>query len=420
MVGVVEGAQRAPVVGVADVVGQVLDQRPAERDVDQLHPAADPQHRQVALQRAQRQGDLRVVAVGAGVGGLRVARRRRRRRGRCPRRRPAPGRRARPARRRGGRPPTRRAGASARSRRRPAARRRRRARAGTPRDPIPSSAPARARCRGRSVVSVNAIVSWNYPPSRGSHEQPMTVQVQRRGAVATIVLDRPEAMNAVNPELGDELLRSGHGGGRATTSVRAVVLTGNGRAFCSGADLRSGFEPHRERPSRTCEKALQERFHPIILALRQMPKPVVAAVNGAAAGIGCSFALACDLVVAAESSYFLLAFVNIGLVADGGSSLPDPGAGRVRPRGRDGDARRARPGAKGARVGADQPRGQRRRPWPRTPRRSPTASPRARRAPTRAPSASSTPGSSPASRRSWSSRRPSSRRWRNRATSSRA
>ena len=92
------------------------------------------------------------------------------------------------------------------------------------------------------------------------------------------------------------------------------MLTGNGRAFCSGADLRSGFEP-TESGHPNVQKALQERFHPIIQALRQMPKPVVAAVNGAAAGIGCSFALACDLVVAAESSYFLLAFVNIGLVA---------------------------------------------------------------------------------------------------------
>ena len=106
-------------------------------------------------------------------------------------------------------------------------------------------------------------------------------------------------------------------------AVRAVLLTGNGRAFCSGADLRSGFEPNEQgRPD--VQKALQERFHPIILTIRQMPKPVIAAVNGAAAGIGCSFALACDLIVAAESSYFLLAFVNVGLVPDGGSSVLIP------------------------------------------------------------------------------------------------
>jgi 2-(1,2-epoxy-1,2-dihydrophenyl)acetyl-CoA isomerase len=150
----------------------------------------------------------------------------------------------------------------------------------------------------------------------------MTVQTERRGAVTTIRLDRPESMNAVNVELGTDLLAA------LTTAadddaVRAVVLTGNGRAFCSGADLRAGFEP-TESGHPNVEQALNERFHPIILALRTMPKPVVAAVNGAAAGIGCSFALACDLILAAESSYFLLAFVNVGLVPDGGSSVLIP------------------------------------------------------------------------------------------------
>ncbi|MDA0160498.1 enoyl-CoA hydratase-related protein [Solirubrobacter ginsenosidimutans] len=150
----------------------------------------------------------------------------------------------------------------------------------------------------------------------------MSVQVQRRGAVATIVLDRPQAMNAVDAELGDQLLAALREVAQ-DDGVRAVVLTGSGRAFSSGADLRAGFEPNESgRPN--LQKALNERFHPIILTIREMPKPVVAAVNGAAAGIGCSFALACDLIVAAESSYFLLAFVNIGLVADGGSSLLIP------------------------------------------------------------------------------------------------
>jgi 2-(1,2-epoxy-1,2-dihydrophenyl)acetyl-CoA isomerase len=150
----------------------------------------------------------------------------------------------------------------------------------------------------------------------------MTVQVQRRGAVTTILLDRPQAMNAVTAELGDELLAALTAAAE-DEAVRAVVLTGSGRAFSSGADLRSGFEP-TESGHPDVQRALRERFHPIILAIRQMPKPVVAAVNGAAAGIGCSFALACDLILAAESSYFLLAFVNIGLVADGGSSLLIP------------------------------------------------------------------------------------------------
>lgn len=150
----------------------------------------------------------------------------------------------------------------------------------------------------------------------------MTVQTERRGAVATIRLDRPDAMNAVNAQLGDDLLAA-LTDAAGDDAVRAVVLTGNGRAFSSGADLKAGFELD-ESGLPDVQKALLERFHPILTTIRTTPKPVVAAVNGAAAGIGCSFALACDLIVAAESSYFLLAFVNVGLVPDGGSSFLIP------------------------------------------------------------------------------------------------
>jgi 2-(1,2-epoxy-1,2-dihydrophenyl)acetyl-CoA isomerase len=102
--------------------------------------------------------------------------------------------------------------------------------------------------------------------------------------------------------------------------VRAVVITGAGRAFSSGADLRAGFDPTPEgHPD--VETVLHDVYHPIITGLRELPKPVLARVNGPAVGIGCSLALACDLIVASESAYFLLAFVNIGLVPDGGSSL---------------------------------------------------------------------------------------------------
>ena len=150
----------------------------------------------------------------------------------------------------------------------------------------------------------------------------MTVQVQRRGAVATLALDRPQAMNAwdnaLAAEAGEAIARLG-----ADDAVRAVVITGNGRAFSAGADLKAGFDPTPEGYP-NLGGALRERYHPIIAGIRTMPKPVIAAVNGAAAGIGCSLALACDLIVAAESAYFLLAFVNIGLVADGGSSLLIP------------------------------------------------------------------------------------------------
>jgi 2-(1,2-epoxy-1,2-dihydrophenyl)acetyl-CoA isomerase len=150
----------------------------------------------------------------------------------------------------------------------------------------------------------------------------MTVSLHRRGAVATLELDRPQAMNAWDAQLGDDLRRAVELVS-ADDDVRAVVVTGAGRAFSAGADLKAGFDPTPEGfPD--VGTALRERYHPIITGIREMPKPVVAAVNGPAAGIGCSLALACDLVVAAESAYFLLAFVNIGLVPDGGSSLLIP------------------------------------------------------------------------------------------------
>ena len=149
-----------------------------------------------------------------------------------------------------------------------------------------------------------------------------TVTVTRgasNGAELRIVLDRPESMNAWNVQLGLEL-RAAVEAAAEDDSVRSVTITGAGRGFSSGADLKAGFEPTPEgHPD--VGTALRERYHPIITAIRRMPKPVLAAVNGPAVGIGCSLALACDVVVARESAYFLLAFFNIGLVPDGGSSL---------------------------------------------------------------------------------------------------
>src|SRR5688572_28126922 len=139
------------------------------------------------------------------------------------------------------------------------------------------------------------------------------------GAELRIELNRPDTMNAWDKQLGIDLLAAVREAA-ADDSVRAVVVTGAGRAFSSGADLRAGFDPTPEgHPD--VETVLHERYHPIITGLRELPKPVLAAVNGPAVGIGCSLALACDLVVARESAYFLLAFINIGLVPDGGSSL---------------------------------------------------------------------------------------------------
>lgn len=154
-----------------------------------------------------------------------------------------------------------------------------------------------------------------------TREQLETVNYTVAEGAATVELNRPETLNAWNAQFGEDLL---HAVNRAAAdeAVRAVLITGAGRGFSSGADLRDmagGFTTDDGRPD--VYRTLTERYHPIMEQIRTMPKPVVAAVNGPAVGIGCSLALCSDLIVAAESAYFLLAFVNIGLVPDGGSSL---------------------------------------------------------------------------------------------------
>jgi 2-(1,2-epoxy-1,2-dihydrophenyl)acetyl-CoA isomerase len=157
-----------------------------------------------------------------------------------------------------------------------------------------------------------------------SHE---TVDLTRDGSAARILLNRPEALNAWNEQFGRDLLDA------VTTvaeddSMRALLITGAGRGFSSGADLKEQRTDSAARDSANPDvpgvpdlsARLKEIYHPIITGLREMPKPVVAGVNGPAVGIGCSLALASDLIVAAESAYFMLAFVNIGLVPDGGST----------------------------------------------------------------------------------------------------
>ncbi|HZL48308.1 MAG TPA: enoyl-CoA hydratase [Solirubrobacteraceae bacterium] len=149
-----------------------------------------------------------------------------------------------------------------------------------------------------------------------------TVNLRVADGVATVELNRPEALNAWNKQLGLDLLAALRRVAE-NDAARAVVLTGAGRAFSSGADLKDTGDGVDLTPEGRPDvyKALTERYHPIMHAIRDLEKPVIASVNGPAVGIGCSLALCCDLIVAAESSYFLLAFVNIGLVPDGGSSL---------------------------------------------------------------------------------------------------
>ena len=146
-----------------------------------------------------------------------------------------------------------------------------------------------------------------------------TVEVTRDGAAVKIALNRPERMNAWSEGLSQDLLAV-LGEVAADETVRAVMLTGNGRAFCSGADLKDGADDALAGQLDTYT-TLTRWYHPIVTTIRQMPKPVLTAVNGPAAGAGLSLALAGDLVVAAESAYFMLAFVGIGLVPDGGASL---------------------------------------------------------------------------------------------------
>jgi 2-(1,2-epoxy-1,2-dihydrophenyl)acetyl-CoA isomerase len=146
-----------------------------------------------------------------------------------------------------------------------------------------------------------------------------TVEVNRDGAAVKIALNRPERMNAWSEGLSQDLLTVLREVA-ADESVRAVMLTGNGRAFCSGADLKDGADDAVAGKLDTYT-TLTRWYHPIVTTIRQMPKPVLTAVNGPAAGAGLSLALAGDLVVAAESAYFMLAFVGIGLVPDGGASL---------------------------------------------------------------------------------------------------
>jgi 2-(1,2-epoxy-1,2-dihydrophenyl)acetyl-CoA isomerase len=138
-----------------------------------------------------------------------------------------------------------------------------------------------------------------------------TIKVEVADGVATITLNRPESLNALNAVMRAELLAALKAAGR-DDGVRAIVITGEGRAFCSGADLRGGSGEREFR------RVLAAEYNPLITAVRELPKPVIAAVNGVAAGAGMSLALACDLVYAADDARFVLAFLRIGLVPDSG------------------------------------------------------------------------------------------------------
>ena len=143
-----------------------------------------------------------------------------------------------------------------------------------------------------------------------------TIIVDKDGPLTTITLNRPDRLNAMPPQMADEIGAAFYDLGDA----RAVLITGQGKGFCSGADLAARGEGSALDNKGGSHRALQNHYNPAISQILRAPVPVVCAVNGPAAGVGCSLALAGDFTLAGKSAYFLQAFVNIGLVPDGGST----------------------------------------------------------------------------------------------------
>ncbi len=147
---------------------------------------------------------------------------------------------------------------------------------------------------------------------------PAKVRTEVQGRIGIITLNDPATLNAAGVELM-EGLTTAFESLVANPDVRAIVLTGEGRGFCSGANLSGGAGRITDAPGGP-NQSLIKVYNPFVSAVRKSPKPLIAAVNGVAAGVGASLALVCDLCVAAESAYFLQAFRRIGLVPDGGAT----------------------------------------------------------------------------------------------------
>ncbi|MFC4076274.1 enoyl-CoA hydratase/isomerase family protein [Salinithrix halophila] len=151
----------------------------------------------------------------------------------------------------------------------------------------------------------------------GQTQTGQTVTLQKQDGVGIITLNRPEVFNAFNQQLNQDLLEALKKVAK-DPEVRAVILTGSGKAFCSGQDLNDRTDLDKERPS--LGESVRKRYNPLIRAITEMEKPIIAVVNGVAAGAGCSLALACDLRIVSERTKFVEAFVRIGLGLDSGSS----------------------------------------------------------------------------------------------------
>jgi 2-(1,2-epoxy-1,2-dihydrophenyl)acetyl-CoA isomerase len=145
------------------------------------------------------------------------------------------------------------------------------------------------------------------------------IKVDVEGGVGWIRFNRPEKMNAIGAVTRQQLAEAIKQAER-DDAIRVVVLTGSGRAFCSGADVTEMTPDGGLRSPEVVGNVLRNEYMPMLTRLRTMPKPVIAAMNGPAVGIGASYALACDIRIAVPEAYILEAFVNIGLAPDGGVS----------------------------------------------------------------------------------------------------
>ena len=147
------------------------------------------------------------------------------------------------------------------------------------------------------------------------------VKLELHGAVGVLKLNHPEVMNAVGPEMLKGLMGAMSHVEKPANGLRALIMTGEGRAFCAGANLSGGPSSNEFGPSeRDAGAALETIYHPFLRRLRNLKMPFITAVNGPAAGVGMSFALMGDMILAGKSAYFLQAFRRIGLVPDGGST----------------------------------------------------------------------------------------------------
>ncbi len=158
-----------------------------------------------------------------------------------------------------------------------------------------------------------------------------SILIDEKNGIRTITLNRPDVLNAFDQEMLETLVKSVRDAAK-DKGVRCLVMTGAGRAFCSGQDLAEVADKYKSDEPIELGRHLRKLYNPMIVKLRTMEKPVIGAINGVAAGAGCSLALACDIRIVAESSSLIEAFIHVGLAPDCGSTFMLPrlvGLGRA-------------------------------------------------------------------------------------------